>query len=162
MKRMFGFWMALAVCAVAGCSPDPLDEYRVGDPVDVDALAERFAGTMPDEVTLVQVKYEYYECPFERDGVKYAVQFSKESKIIGLWAMMPCPEDEAVERIAALKNKVIDRYRDKLECCGTAKGEIVADIHYEHKAQCIEFICQDRAFAEKIARNNEMSKGKKK
>jgi len=72
--------------------------------------------------------------------------------------MIPCPENEAEERIAALKERVIALYRDKLECCGVAKGEIVADIHYEQKVGCIEFSCKDRAFAEKIARDNELTR----
>jgi len=70
MKRMCGLWMALAGFVVAGCSPDPLDEYRIGEAVEIDALEETFCDTLPDEVTLAQVNYVYYECGFERDGAK--------------------------------------------------------------------------------------------
>jgi len=150
--------VALAGAVLAGCVDPPLYVFRVGEAFDMGELTRSDGEIGPCEVTLEHVKYKYLEYDFERGDEKHCVQVSKEGRIIGLWGMLPCAESNAVNRIDLLGNVVMALYRDKLECCGAAKGEIVADIHYEQKAQCVEFICQDRAFAEKIDRNNELSR----
>jgi len=159
MKRLVKLAVALAGVVLAGCVEPPLYVFRVGEAFDVGELTRSDGEIKPSEVTLKQVNYTYLEYDFQRGEEKHCVQVSKEGRIIGLWEMLPCAESNAVDRIDLLKKQVQALYRDKLECCGAAKGAVIADIHYEQKAGCVEFTCQDRAFAEKIARNNGLQWG---
>jgi len=101
------------------CRADGRCGDRRGGGVEA-ALAARYGEA--DVVTLEPSKEVYYKHEFDREGVKFIVEFSKEKKILGVWAMIPCPKDEAATRIAALKDRVIALYRDKLESCGATKG----------------------------------------